>query len=79
MRPYRLLATLTTLCLLASLNAGCLSLSLFNHETADTKARLDSLEARVSALEGTHGGVPMAAPTPVSTEPVPQTAPAPPH
>lgn len=47
----RLIAVLALLGLLVGLNAGCLSLSLFNRESADTRSRLEALEHRVSALE----------------------------
>jgi hypothetical protein len=43
---------------------------MLNHEAPDTKDRLDSLEARVSALEGHPGAVTIsAAGTPASTLP----------
>jgi hypothetical protein len=32
-------------------NGGCLSLNMFNRETAETNKRIDSLERRVTALE----------------------------
>ncbi len=70
MRFFRPLAVLATLCLLAGPNAGCLSLSMLNHEAPDTKDRLDALENRVSALEGHPGAVTIsAAGTPTSTLP----------
>jgi len=67
------IAMLTTLGLLVGLNGGCLSLSLFNRETPDIKARLESLEKRVSSLEVANGGcgcataVPPGTPIPPST------------
>jgi hypothetical protein len=50
-RRRRLAITLVMLSLPIGLNAGCLSLSAFNREVPETKARLDALEKRVSALE----------------------------
>jgi hypothetical protein len=41
--------------LLVGINGGCLSLSMLNRDTPDTKQRLDSLEQRVSALENSGG------------------------
>jgi hypothetical protein len=64
-RPFRLLAVLAMLCLLAGLNAGCLSLSMLNHEAPDTKDRLDSLENRVSALEAGRAAGPAAGAVPL--------------
>lgn len=47
------------------LNTGCLSLHLFNRESADTRARLEALERRISALEaagGSTAGAPVVGP-----------------
>jgi hypothetical protein len=77
------LGILAAACLLLGLNGGCLSLSLFNHDGVDANKRLDSVERRVSALEGANAspqnppGVPMSSmsmpapvPPPVGTQPV---------
>jgi len=71
----RWLAAATLMSLLVGLNSGCLNLSLFNREAPDTKARIDSLEHRVSALESNCGRCPNGcAATPQFT---PQMAPMP--
>jgi hypothetical protein len=84
MKSRHLTSILAAACLLVGLNGGCLSLSLFNHDGADTNKRLDSLERRVSALEGANAspqnppGVPMgsmnmpATPMPPATQSRPQ-------
>ena len=73
MKRSRILAT-AVLGLVMAAAPGCLSLSLFNRETTDAKARLDALEHRVSALETTHTQQP-----PVMTGPVGQFTPLPPQ
>ena len=59
MKLCRSAAVLATLGLLVGPSAGCLSLSMLNRESADTKTRLDSLESRVAALEGAAGRSPV--------------------
>jgi hypothetical protein len=56
-------AILAVLGLLIALNSGCLSLSMLNRETPETKSRIDSLEQRVSALETAIGQRPAQPPT----------------
>ena len=72
MKQRHFVAALATPCLLIALNGGCLSLSLFNKDSSDMKARLDALDARVSALEANnpHGPTPpVVVPTPTAQLP----------
>ncbi|MGD0900757.1 MAG: hypothetical protein ABR915_23235 [Thermoguttaceae bacterium] len=69
------MATLAGLCLLVGLSGGCLNLSLFNRDASETKARLDVLEHRVSALEA--GGVCRSSQPAATTQPASYSAPAP--
>ena len=71
MKLCRWAAVLATWCLLIGPNAGCLSLSMLNREAPDTKARLDGLESRVSALEAAHR------PSPIEVMPPPGVLPPP--
>ena len=75
MRSRRPLAVLAMLCPLLAPSAGCLSLSLFNREVPDTKARLDSLDNRVKALEDAIGSHPP--PTVIAPGPSMETMPPP--
>ena len=50
----RWLPTAVLMSLLVGLSSGCLNLSLFNRDAPENKARIDSLERRVSALESSN-------------------------
>ncbi|MGA2255784.1 MAG: hypothetical protein ABSG53_14150 [Thermoguttaceae bacterium] len=58
MKLCRTAAVLATWGLLIGPSAGCLSLSMLNREAPDTKARLDNLDSRVSALEAANSHPP---------------------
>jgi hypothetical protein len=51
MKRIQAAAILAACLLVMGSSSGCLSLSMLNRESPDTKARLDCLESRVSALE----------------------------
>ncbi|MCU0959641.1 MAG: hypothetical protein MUF48_06005 [Pirellulaceae bacterium] len=55
MKTRGAIIVVVTLVTVIGLNAGCLSLHLFNRESADTRARLEALERRISALEMASG------------------------
>jgi hypothetical protein len=57
-KTLRSIAALSLFGLLTASNAGCLSLSMLNRESADTKQRIDSIEQRVSALEAARVSAP---------------------
>ena len=65
----RAVTLLALWCLVIGPSVGCLSLSLFNREEADTKTRLSSLEGRVSALESNNSH-PTEIIVPAQTKPV---------
>lgn len=68
MKARRVIEASLVLALVSGHAAGCLSLSLFNRESADTRVRLEMLERRVSALEqapGARGGAVIVDPEPL--------------
>ena len=77
LRPATILAIAS---LLVGSGAGCLSLSLFNHENADTETRLGALENRVTALETAtgHGSTEVVSSGTLASSPLPPSPPLPP-
>jgi hypothetical protein len=55
MKTRGAIIVVVALATIIGLNTGCLSLHLFNRESADTRARLEALEQRISALEAAGG------------------------